>query len=369
MHNRTLLARTLAPNCNRERQILAITYMYTARTPKPLGAQVRRRDLIKAIAGSAAWWPSIARAQHPARIRKVGVLMTTREDDVEAQAQLALLRAGCSQLGWTENRNIHFDFRWTHGDPIRAKADAAELVSQKPDLIIANSTLSLIAVRKETSTIPILFLVVADPIGQGFVSNLAHPGGNVTGFTAFEFAISGKWLELVKDIAPDLGRVAFIFNPQAGPYAQKFVQSIAPVAPSFGVHVMASPTRDAAEVDQAMVAVSGEPKGGLIVNPDAFTLSNRSLITSLAARYRLPAVYPYRAFAVDGGLLSYGHDRDEPWRRAPSYVDKILKGASPGDLPVQEPTKFELIINLRTAKILDLTIPRQLIDRADELIE
>jgi putative ABC transport system substrate-binding protein len=330
---------------------------------------VRRRDLIKAIAGSAATWPIITRAQQPDRVRKIGILMTTREDDVEAQAQVALLRQGCNQLGWTEDRNVHFDFWWTHGDPIRAKASAAELVSQKPDLVIANSTLSLIAVLKETSTIPIVFLVVADPVGQGFVSSLAHPGGNVTGFTAFEFAISGKWLELVKDIAPDLGRVAFIFNPQAGPYAQKFVQSIAPVAPSFGVRVIASPTRDAAEVDRAMVGVLGEPKGGLIVNPDAFTLANRTRITSLAARYRLPAVYPYRAFAIDGGLLSYGHDRNEPWRRAPSYVDKILRGASPADLPVQEPIKYELVINMKTAKALGITVPQSLLARADEVIE
>ncbi len=329
---------------------------------------MRRRDLIRAIAGSAASWPIIARAQQLDRVRKVGVLMAT-QDDADAQAHTALLRQGCGQLGWTESRNIQFDFRWNHGDPTRAKANAAELVSQKVDVIIANSTLSLEAVRTATSTIPIVFVVVGDPIGQGFVPSLAHPGGNITGFTAFEFTISGKWLELIKEIAPAVQRVSFIFNPQAGPYAEKFVQSIEPVAPSFGVRLLVSPIRDAAEIDRVMAAVSGEPKGGVIVSPDAFTIANRGLITSLAARYRLPAVYAYRSFAVDGGLLSYGHDLNEPWRRAPSYIDKILRGASPADLPIQQPIKFELVINLKTAKTLGLTIQPQLLDRADELIE
>jgi putative ABC transport system substrate-binding protein len=296
-------------------------------------------------------------------------LISTREDDPEAQQRVALLRQGLKELGWTEGRNINVDYRWVGGNAARAKTHAAELVSQKPDLIIANSTLSLAAVRNETSTIPIVFLVVGDPIGQGFVSSLARPGGNITGFTAFEFATSAKWLELIKEIVPEVRRIAFMFNPAGGSYAEKFVQAIAPVASSSAIDLMVRPIRDAAEIDQALIAVSGEPKGGLIVSPDAFTTSNRELIISLAARYRLPAIYPYRYFAVDGGLLSYGHDSNEPWRRAPAYVDKILRGASPADLPIQQPTKFELVINLRTAKALGLTIPPQLLDRADELIE
>jgi putative tryptophan/tyrosine transport system substrate-binding protein len=217
--------------------------------------------------------------------------------------------------------------------------------------------------------IPIVFLVVGDPIGQGFVSSLAHPGGNITGFTSFEFATGAKWLELIKEVVPEIRRIAFIFNPAGGPYAEKFVQAIAPLASSFGIDLVVSPTRDTAEIDRAIIAVSGEPKGGLIVSPDAFTVSNRGLIISLAARYRLPAIYPFRFYAADGGLLSYGHDANEPWQRAPSYVDKILRGASPADLPIQQPTKFELIINLKTAKALGLTLPPQLLDRADELIE
>jgi putative ABC transport system substrate-binding protein len=330
---------------------------------------MRRRDFIKIIVGSTVAWPLDLRAQQSERLWKVGVLISTREDDAEGQARAALLRQGFSELGWIENRNISFDFRWIGGDATRAKADAAALVSQKSDVIIANGTLSLVAARKETSTIPIVFVVVGDPIGQGFVSSLAHPGGNITGFSAFEFAISGKWLELIKEIAPEVRRVAFVFNPQAAPYAERFVQSIAPVAPSFGLDLTVSPTRDLAEIERAIVAVSGEPKGGLIICPDSFTAANRGLIISLAARYRLPAVYPYRFDAVDGGLLSYGHDNNEPFQRAPAYVDRILKGANPGDLPIQQPTKFELIINLKTAKTLGLTIPPQLLDRANELIE
>jgi putative tryptophan/tyrosine transport system substrate-binding protein len=309
-----------------------------------------------------------ARAQQSERVRRVGVLIGGA-DDAEGQARAALLRQGLSKLGWIEGRNIYFDYQISGGDAERAKILAAELVSQKPDVIIATTTLSLAAVRNETSAIPIVFVNVGDPIAQGFVSSLAHPGGNITGFTSFEFTTGVKWLELIKEIAPKLRRVAFIFNPEAAPFAEKFVNSIERVAPSFEVDLIVSPTRDAAEIDRAFVAVLGEPKGGVIVNPDAFTSANHGLIISLAARYHLPAIYPFRFYAVDGGLLSYGHDFNEPWQRAPSYVDKILRGASPADLPIQQPTKFELIINLKTAKALGLTIPPQLLDRADELIE
>src|SRR6516225_7252142 len=330
---------------------------------------MKRREFIIFFGGAAAAWPLVARAQQPERLRRIGVLISSREDDPDGQARAALLRQGLSELGWTEGRNIHIDYRWAGGDAAQAKADAAELVSQKPEVIVANSTLSLAAVRNETGTIPIVFVVVGDPIGQGFVSSFAHPGGNITGFTSFEFAIGAKWLELIRKIAPELGRVAFIFNPEAGLFAEKFVQSIEPLAHSLGVRLTVTPTRDAREIDGALTAALGEPKGGLIVSPNAFTVANRGLIISLAARYRLPAIYGFRYFAAAGGLLSYGHDAKEPWRRVPTYVDKILKGASPADLPIQQPTKFELVINLKTAKALGLTIPPQLLDRADELIE
>ena len=330
---------------------------------------MRRREFITLVGGAAAGWPLGTRAQQPERLRRIGVLIPTREDDPDGQQRVALLRQGLSELGWTEGRNIHTDYRWAGGDAARAEADAAELVSQKPEVIVANGTLLLAAVRNKTSTIPIVFVVVADPIGQGFVSSFAHPGGNITGFTSFEFAIGAKWLELLKEIVPELGRVAFIFNPEAGPFAEKFVQSIEPLAHSLGVRPTVTPIRDAGEIDRALVAASGQPKGGLIVSPDAFTNANRGLIISLAARYRLPAIYAVGFLAADGGLLSYGPEFYETWRRAPSYVDKILKGASPADLPIQQPTKFELVINLKTAKALGLTIPPQLLDRADELIE
>src|SRR6516162_760952 len=329
---------------------------------------MRRREFIALFGGVALASSRAVRAQQSDRLRSVGVLFGTA-NDLEGLARAALFRQGLSELGWTEGRNIHIDYRWTRGDAARAKANAAELVSQKPDVIVANSTLSLTAVRNETSTIPIVFMFVGDPIGQGFVSSFAHPGGNITGFTSFEFSTGAKWLELIKEIAPELGRIAFIFNPEAGPYAEKFAQSIEPLAHSLDVRLMVTPTRDAGEIDRALVAVSGESKGGLIVSPDAFTVANRGLIISLTARYRLPAIYAYRFLAIDGGLLSYGHDAKEPWRRVPTYVDKILKGASPADLPIQQPTKFELVINLKTAKALGLTIPPQLLDRADELIE
>ena len=328
---------------------------------------MRRREFITLLGGAAATWPLAAHAQQPEQLRRIGVLMPTREDDPDGQQRVALLRQGLKELGWVEGPNVHIDYRWAGGDAAQAEANAAELVSQKPDVIVANSMLA--AVRNETNTIPIVFVVVADPIGQGFVSSFAHPGGNITGFTSFEFAIGAKWLELIKEIVPELGRIAFIFNPEAGPFAEKFVQSIEPLAHSLGVRLMVTPTRNAREIDRALVAASGEPKGGLIVSPDAFTTANRGLIISLAARYRLPAIYAIQFLAADGGLLSYGPEFYETWRRAPSYVDKILRGASPADLPIQQPTKFELVINLKTAKALGLTIPPQLLDRADELIE
>ena len=329
---------------------------------------MRRREFIALFGGVALASSRAVRAQQSDRLRSVGVLFGTA-NDLEGLARAALFRQGLSELGWTEGRNIHVDYRWIGGDADRAKANAAELVSQKPDVIVTNSTLSLAAVRNETNTIPVVFVGVGDPVGQGFVSSLAHPGGNITGFSSFEFLISEKWLELIREIAPELRRVAFIFNPEAAPFADKFVKLIESVALSLGVDLIASPTEDAAEIDHSLAAISGEPKGGLIVNPDAFTAANRRLIISLAGRYHLPAIYPFRFYAVDGGLLSYGFDFNEPFRRAPSYVDKILKGANPADLPIQQPTKFELVINLKTAKALGLTIQPQLLDRADDLIE
>ncbi len=254
--------------------------------------------------------------------------MSPRVDDTEAQARVGIVTKGLAELGWTEGRNVHFEYRWAGGDAARAKAYAAELVKLTPDVIIANSTLCLKAVRNETNARPIVFLVVGDPVGQGFVSSLEHPGGNITGFTAFEFEIGGKWVELMVNVAPDVNRIVFIFNPEAGlPYADKFAQSIAAAASARGVEPMVKPIRDAAEIERVISEAAREMKTGAIVNPDAFTVANRGLIISLMARYRLPAVYAYKYYAVEGGLVAYGHTYNDLFQRAAVYVDKILKGA------------------------------------------
>jgi putative ABC transport system substrate-binding protein len=330
---------------------------------------IGRRELVGALASTVSWrLPALA--QQPERMRRIGVLMSTREDDQESQTRASILRKGLADLGWTEGHNLHIDFRWSGGDDGRARAYAAELVGLRPDVIIAVSTLCLRAVRNETSTIPIVFAVVGDPVGQGFVSNLARPGGNITGFSSFEFEIGSKWLELAKLIAPGVKRVAFIFNPEAGlPHADKFVQSIAGAAPAREVELIVIPVRDSAEIDHVIARVGSDSNSALIVNPDAFTVVNRRLIISLAARHGLPAIYAYRVFTVDGGLLSYGHDTNDSYLRVTAYVDRIFKGARPGDLPVQNPTKFEMIINRKTAKALGLTISDKLLSLADEVIE
>jgi putative ABC transport system substrate-binding protein len=298
----------------------------------------------------------------------VGMLMLFRQGDLEGQAHIALLAKTLAELGWTEGHNVRFESQWAGGDAGLATTFATELVKSAPDTILVNGTLPLTAVSKETATIPIVFVTVGDPAGQGFVSSLAHPGGNITGFTAFEFGISGKWLELLKEIAPDITRVGFIYHPEAGPYAKKFVQSIADKAPALGVELIESPIHDLAEVDRILARLATDPNGGLIVSPDSFTTANRSPIILLAARYRLPAIYAYRVFVTNGGLMSYGHPTADSWRQAALYVDKIFKGASPADLPIQQPTKFELIVNQTTAKALGHTIPPQLLARADEVI-
>jgi putative ABC transport system substrate-binding protein len=330
---------------------------------------MRRREFITLVGGASAW-PFAARAQQPDRMRRIGLLMGPSEDDRTAQLQTSVLRNGLSELGWTERRNIEFHYRWAGGDPVRARTYAAELVRLMPDVIIASSTMCLRAVRNAISTISTVFLVVGDPVGQGFVSSLAHPGGNITGFTAFEFEIAGKWLEIIKEVAPDIRRVVFVFDPQTTSHnAEKFAQSSASIARSRGVDLIVSPTRDAAELERVIADAASEMNSGVIVMPDAFTIANRGLIISLMARYRLPAIYPYKYFADEGGLMSYGHTYDELFRRGAVYVDRILKGEKPADLPVQNPTKFELILNRKTAKTLGLTIPDKLLVSADEVIE
>ena len=304
---------------------------------------MRRREFISLLGGAVAAWPIAVRAQQPDRMRRIGVLMGFAENDSRGQAHMAAFRDGLQKLGWTE--------------------------ALQPALILSHSTPTTAELLLQTRTIPIIFATVTDPVGSGFVANLPRPGGIVTGFTLVEPTMAAKWVELLKEIAPHVNRVAMLFNPATATYADYFLKPFEAAALSFAVEAIAAPARDTSELQSVIAAQVREPNGGLIVMPDSFTDANREEITSLAARYHLPAVYAYRFFAERGGLLSYGADLSDNFRRAAEYVDRILKGERPADLPVQAPTKYELVINLKTAKALGLTIPPSLLARADEVIE
>jgi putative ABC transport system substrate-binding protein len=312
---------------------------------------MRRREFVILLGGSAAAaWPLAAHAQQSNRLRVVGVLLAMAPDDPEAQLRVKAFEAGLRELGWTEGRNLRLEYRWAAGDAALLRKQATELVGLAPDLILATSTPVLAALRQE-NPLPIVFVQVTDPIGSGFVPNLARPGGSLTGFTSFEFTIGSKWLEALKHVAPAVTRVALIFNPDTAPFAHMFWQPVEDAAPSFDVEPMQAPVRDVGEIERTVAAFARQ-NGGLMVLPDVSTTNHRDLIIALAARHRLPAVYPYRYFATSGGLMSYGSDLADVYRRAASYVDRILKGAVPGDLPVQAPAKFEFVINLKTANAL-----------------
>ena len=329
---------------------------------------MRRREFVILLGGSAAAaWPLAAHAQQSNRLRVVGVLLAMAPDDPEAQLRVKAIEAGLRELGWTEGRNLRLEYRWAAGDAALLRKQATELVGLAPDLILATSTPVLAALQQE-NPLPIVFVQVTDPIGGGFVPNLARPGGSLTGFTSFEFTIGSKWLEALKHVAPAVTRVALIFNPDTAPFAHMFWQPVEDAAPSFDVEPMQAPVRDVGEIERTVAAFARQ-NGGLMVLPDVSTTNHRDLIIALAARHRLPAVYPYRHFAASGGLMSYGSDLADVYRRAASYVDRILKGAIPGDLPVQAPAKFELVINLKTANALGLTVPPLWLGRADEVIE
>jgi putative ABC transport system substrate-binding protein len=330
---------------------------------------MRRREFMLALGGAAAW-PLVARAQQLEHMRRIGVLMGYAENDSEAQDWVAAFREGLQKLGWMEGRNIRFDIRWAWSDVEAMQRLARELIAMEPDVILSQITPTTAALLKQTRTISIVFVTVADPVGSGFVASFPRPGGNVTGFRAFEGSLGGKWLELLKDVAPRVTRVAVPFNPTtAATFAEYYINSVKAGAASFGVEVIAALVHDTSELESVVVGQAREPNSGLIVIPDSFLIVHRAEVTSLAARYRLPAVYPYRQFAELGGLLSYGFDRLDHWRRAADYVDRILKGERPADLPVQAPTKYELVINAKTAKALDLVVPPPLLARADEVIE
>jgi putative tryptophan/tyrosine transport system substrate-binding protein len=334
-----------------------------------MAIHIARRQFIFALGGAVVAWPLAAHAQQPERMRRIGVLMGYAENDSEAQAWVAAFREALQKLGWTEGRNIWIDTRWARADTEVMQRFAQELVALQPDLILSQVTPTTAALLQHTRTIPIVFAMVADPVGSGFVASLSRPGGHVTGFVTLEGTMSGKWLELLKEIAPRVARVACLFNPATATFVDYYLNPVKAAGASFGVEVIAAPVHDTSELESVVATQAREPNSGLIVIADAFTVGHRAEITSLAARYRLPAAYPYRQFAEVGGLVSYGYDRLDNWRRAAGYVDRILKGEKPGDLPVQAPTKYELVINLNTAKALGLDVPWILQQLADEVIE
>jgi putative tryptophan/tyrosine transport system substrate-binding protein len=331
---------------------------------------LRRRQFLTLLGGAAAAWPLAARAQPSDEVRRIGVLMGYPESDSDARAWYGAFREALEKLGWTEGRNIKIDTRWAMPDDAESMRHLAkELVALQRNVILSSTTPTTTALLQQTRTIPIVFAIVADPIGRGFVTSFARPGGNVTGFIFTEPTMAGKWLELLKEIAPRITRAAMLFNPTSATYAEYWLKPFKAAAPSFAVEAIAAPVRDRSELETVIAAQAREPNGGLIVMPDSFTDAHRVEITSLAARYRLPAVYPFRFFAEVGGLLSYGVDRTDNFRRAAAYVDRILKGEKPAELPVPAPTKYELVINLKTAKALGLEIPPKLLALADQVIE
>ena len=329
---------------------------------------MRRRDFIKVVAGLATAWPLLARAQQGERVRHIGVLISLAADDKEGQARLAAFLQGLRELGWIDGRNVRVDIRWGAGDSERVRKYIAELVALTPDVILASGGSLVAPLLQATHTVPIVFTQTPDPIGAGFVENLARPGGNATGFMLFDYSMAGKWLEVLKQSAPGVTRVAVMRDP-ATPQGVGQFSAVHSLAPSLGIEVSPINAVEAGELERAISAFARTPNSGLIVTGSNFALIHRELIIKLANQYKLPAVYPLRLFAPAGGLICYGPEEIEPHKRAAGYVDRILKGEKPGDLPVQAPTKYELVINLRTAKALDLTIPQSLLARADEVIE
>jgi putative tryptophan/tyrosine transport system substrate-binding protein len=329
---------------------------------------LKRRDFITLLGGAAVAWPLAARAQQPERMRRIGVLMVRAEGDREGQNYAAAFRRGLTALGWVAGQNVEVEYRWQASNASMAQAFAKELVEFRPDILVVNATPSLAAMRQATRTIPIVFVGVADPVGQGFVPSLAQPGGNITGFGLEEPSMGAKWVELLKEIAPRVARAVILFNPETAPFARMFLASMEAAAGSAALTLTVAPVSDDAEAEQAIVA-AGREESGLIALPDSFLFGRREMIVALTASQHTPAVYAYRAFVTDGGLIAYGIDRIDLFRRAAGYVDRILKGAKPAELPVQLPTKFELAVNLNTAKSLGLEVPPTLLARADEVIE
>ena len=330
---------------------------------------MKRREFITLLGGAAVAWPLAARAQQPGRVRRIGLLIQLAESDPEGQVRVAAFREGLQKLGWRIGDNLRIDYRWGTSNDERARAAAAQLLKMAPDVIFANSSVALRAAQQATRTVPIVFTTVIEPVTQGFVSSLAHPGGNITGFSYLELSVGGKWLDLLKEIAPRVARVAFMFNPQRGPYSVGVSRFAEEAANKFAVKYVEAPVYEPSEIETVMTMLAREPGGGLIVSPDAFTVTHNKLIIGLAARYSLPAIYAERNFVAEGGLVSYGPNYVEHFRQAATYVDRILRGEKPADLPVQQPSKFDLVVNLKTAKALGLSVPNSMQLLADEVIE
>jgi putative ABC transport system substrate-binding protein len=329
---------------------------------------IRRRKFVTLLGGAAAAWPLAARAQQPGGMRRIGVLSVLGEDDREMKAWLAVFRQGLEGHGWSEGRNVRIDARFAAADAERALALAGELVALQPEVILAQSTEIAAALKKETRAIPIVFIAVSDPIGSGLVASLARPGGNLTGLLNFEATITGKWLAMLKEIAPPLARVVLVANPKTTPY-DYFVRAAEAAASALAIELVASPVETAADIERSIASFASMPNGGVLLVPDGTTIVHRDLIIALTARHRLPAVYSARYFVTAGGLMSYGSDRADVFRQAASYVDRILRGANPAEMPVQTPVKYETVVNLKTAKALGLEVPPSLLVRADEVIE
>ena len=330
---------------------------------------MRRRDFIAFFGSAGALWPLAARAQQGDRMRRLGILMAGAESDPQYQADVAVFREGLQKLGWVDGQNIRIEVRWAGFDAETMRRYAKELIALQPDLILSNDTPTTATLLQQTRSVPIVFATVADPVGSGFVASFARPGGNATGFSVYEASLGGKWLELLKETVPSVSRVVVIFNPATAPFAEYHLKSLNNAATFFGVEARVAHVSDVSELETVVATQAREPNSGLIVLNEDFMIAHRVEIISLAARYRLPAVYPFRFFAELGGLVSYGVDLNDNFRRAVSYADRVLRGAKPSELPVQAPVKFELVINLKTAKAIGIEVPLQLKQRADEVIE
>jgi putative ABC transport system substrate-binding protein len=330
---------------------------------------MKRREFITLLGGAAAAWPLTARAQQPDRVRRIGVLLATGQKDPDTPNRIATMRQALQSFGWNEGKNLWIDIRFGEGDTKLIQRHAMELVGSNPDAILVLGTVVVMALQQVTRSIPVVFVQVSDPVKAGFVSSLSHPGGNMTGFTTYEYTMGGKWLQVLKDISPSVARVLFLLNPENAAQWAGYNRAFGALGPTTGVRIVPGAVRDRDEIESVIDTFAREPDGGLLLPPDAITVVHQPLIVRLAARHRLPAVYPYRAWAVNGGLLSYGIDVVDQFRQATSYLNRILKGENPGDLPVQAPTEFKMVINLTTAKALGLDVPHTLLARADEVIE